>query len=285
MYLTVVAGVLWVYYSISICWWHWLLVYFECILPSVVSDNGGWWVQMWDKRHSVGALFWSQARDLYHKSLLLKGVPNTKNSCKVRGVNRTESRNIEKVGLLCKFEQFCLFIFFSVHAKRQAPQRSWKMAWACSFGLLLWWGSKTKNSSMLTLLLLLVKILHHQPSLWPRRREAEIYIFWRSEIKVEQLDLGSCLAICNCAKICEIFQCWPKVRDGWSNRPLTIYRRVKYTQERILKITNPKPRKKYDLRIKVESNDGAVEGINLFDAQCCLSWQARSPGGKCSKSL
>ena len=88
---------------------------------------------MWDKRHSVGALFWSQARDLYHKFLLLKGVPNTKNSCKVRGVNRTESRNIEKVGLLCKFEQFCLFIFFSVHAKRQAPQRSWKMAWACSF--------------------------------------------------------------------------------------------------------------------------------------------------------
>ena len=133
MYLTVVAGVLWVYYSISICWWHWLLVYFECILASVVSDNGGWWVQMWDKRHSVGALFWSQARDLYHKFLLLKGVPNTKNSCKVRGVNRTESRNIEKVGLLCKFEQFCLFIFFSVHAKRQAPQRSWKMAWACSF--------------------------------------------------------------------------------------------------------------------------------------------------------
>ena len=56
-------------------------------------------------------------------------------------------------------------------------------------------------------------------------------------------------------------------RDGWSNRPLTIYRRVKYTQERILKITNPKPKEKYDSRIKVESNDGAVEGINLFDAQ------------------
>ena len=100
---------------------------------------------MWDKRHSVGALFWSQARDLYHKFLLLKGVPNTKNSCKVRGVNRTESRIIEKVGLLCKFEQFCLFIFLSFHTKRQAPQRSWKMAWACSFGLLLWWGSKTKK--------------------------------------------------------------------------------------------------------------------------------------------
>ena len=135
----------------SECIWQWWQAYYECIiasvfvgdtgcwcilsvfLASVVSDNGGWWVQMWDKRHSVGALFWSQARDLYHKFLLLKGVPNTKNSCKVRGVNRTESRNIEKVGLLCKFEQFCLFIFFSVHAKRQAPQRSWKMAWACSF--------------------------------------------------------------------------------------------------------------------------------------------------------
>ena len=61
MYLTVVAGAIWVYCSISICWWHWLLVYFECILASVVSDNGGWWVQIWDKRHSVGALFWSPA--------------------------------------------------------------------------------------------------------------------------------------------------------------------------------------------------------------------------------
>ena len=47
-----------------------------------------------------------QPRDLYHKFLLLKGVPNTKNSCKVRGVNRTDSRNIGKVGLFCKFEQF-----------------------------------------------------------------------------------------------------------------------------------------------------------------------------------
>ena len=205
MYLSVVAGALWVYFSISICWWHWLLVYFECILASVVSDNGGWWVQMWDKRHSVGALFWSQARDLYHKLLLLKGVPNTKNSCKVWGVNRMESRNIGKVGLHSKFEQFPVFSFFSVHTKRQAPQRS-------CFGILFWWGSKTKNSSLLTLLLLLVKIVHHQPSLWPWRRKAEIYIFWRSEIKVDQLDLGSCLVIWNAAKICEIFQCWPRVR-------------------------------------------------------------------------
>ena len=65
-----------------------------------------------------------QPRDLYHKFLLLKGVPNTKNSCKVRGVKRTESRNIEKVGLFCKFEQFPVLSFFSVHTKRQAPQRS-----------------------------------------------------------------------------------------------------------------------------------------------------------------
>ena len=52
-------------------------------------------------------------RDLYHKFLLLKGVPNTKNSCKVRGVNRTDSRNIRKVGLFCKFEQFRFFILVS----------------------------------------------------------------------------------------------------------------------------------------------------------------------------
>ena len=71
-------------------------------------------------------------RDLYHKFLLLKGVPNTKNSCKVRGVNRTDSRNIRKVGLFCKFEQF-RFFYLGVHSKRQAPQRSWKIAWACFF--------------------------------------------------------------------------------------------------------------------------------------------------------
>ena len=228
-YNSIVSLVMWVYFECvsaflaNECIWQWWQAYYECIiasvfvgdtgcwcilsvfLASVVSDNGGWWVQMWDKRHSVGALFWSQARDLYHKLLLLKGVPNTKNSCKVWGVNRMESRNIGKVGLHSKFEQFPVFSFFSVHTKRQAPQRS-------CFGILFWWGSKTKNSSLLTLLLLLVKIVHHQPSLWPWRRKAEIYIFWRSEIKVEQLDLGSCLAIWNGAKICEIFQCWPKLR-------------------------------------------------------------------------
>ena len=150
-------------------------------------------------------------RDLYHKFLLLKGVPNTKNSCKVRGVNRTDSRNIGKVGLFCKFEQF-RFFYLGVHSKRQAPWEVERLPELVFFGLLFWWGSTTKNSSILTSLLLLVKIVHHQPSLWPWRREAEIYIFWRSDIKVEQLDLGSCLAIWNGAKICEIFQCWPKVR-------------------------------------------------------------------------
>ena len=33
MYLTVVAGAPWVYYSISICWWHWLLVFHDPTVP------------------------------------------------------------------------------------------------------------------------------------------------------------------------------------------------------------------------------------------------------------
>ena len=58
-------------------------------------------------------------RDLYHKFLLLKGVPNIKNSCKVRGVNRTESRNIGKVGLHSKLEQFR---FLSWYPKDKPPR-------------------------------------------------------------------------------------------------------------------------------------------------------------------
>ena len=64
-------------------------------------------------------------RDLYHKFLLLKGVPNTKNSCKVRGVNRTESRNIGKVGLFCKFELFPVFLIFFLcpNQKTSTPEK------------------------------------------------------------------------------------------------------------------------------------------------------------------
>ena len=61
-------------------------------------------------------------RDLYHKFLLLKGVPNTKNSCKVRGVNRTESRNIGKVGLFCKFERF-RFLSWCPFQKTSPPEK------------------------------------------------------------------------------------------------------------------------------------------------------------------
>ena len=123
-----------------------------------------------------------------------------------------ESRSILQIWTISCFS----YLFFVSKPKDKHP-REVENGLSLFFCLLLWWGSKTKNSSMLTLLLLLVKIVHHQPSLWPWRREAEIYIFWRSEIKVEQLDLGSCLAIWNGAKICEIFQCWPRVR--WAEWP------------------------------------------------------------------